>query len=323
MSRDGTWSFRPGFAICVALACTAGLGAVPSEAHAGAWTLEEGRIWGKAALLYLRSDRIFADTNDERFGLMGCTDGAGNPVQIGLGDRRPYDCLTGGTFQVAALYFDVTVGIVDRWDFTVQVPVILDVSFRNESGLDGSDAGLSDIRLGTKFRILQEPMVLSVAAEVKLPTGDFTTDEAVPPLGEGQFDLGLQVLVGKGFEYGWVGGDVGWRFRLTNPDTRINVGDELLANVEGGIKPLAWLAIPLGVDLLYGMESQEEGVPTSRPRRWVMHVRGGLLFSVTEFLHLEASVRWPVAGAGWPADPIWSFGVMGETPPLWRIGESN
>ena len=60
---------KPRLAAAVALI---GVLSTPTIALAGAWTLEEGRIWSKAALLYLRSDTVFADQNDERFGLTGC-----------------------------------------------------------------------------------------------------------------------------------------------------------------------------------------------------------------------------------------------------------
>jgi hypothetical protein len=291
-----------------------------STAFAGAWTLEEGKIWSKAALLYLRSSSLFADQNDERFGLTGCVDGAGNPVTISAGDRRPYDCTTGGTFQVAAIYWDTYFGITDELDLIVQIPFILHTQFENDSGLDGSDAGLGDIRVGAQYRYLADPVVLALYFAVKAPTGNFTTNEAVPPLGQGQWDLTWRALIGRSFGRFYAGADIGYRLRLTNPDTGINVGDEILVNLEGGVTIWKWISFQTGGDLLWGFESEEEGAPTNRPRRWVLHVRGTLSLAFHEHFGMELGLRWPVAGEGWPADPVFGIALYGKTPKLWDWG---
>jgi len=297
--------------------------AAPGKASAGAWTLEEGRIWSKAAFLYLRSNTLFADQNDERFGLTGCVDGAGSPVTLSAGDRRPYDCTTGGTFQVAAVYWDTYIGIIDELDLVLQIPLILHTQFHNESGLEGSDGGLGDIRLGAQYRYLSDPVVLAAYFAVKAPTGSFTTNEAVPPLGEGQWDLTWKALIGRSFGRVWLGADVGYRLRLTNPNTQINVGDEILVNLEGGAQIWRWISFIGGADLLWGFESEDEGAPTNRPRRWVLHATGKLLFALGQHIGLELNVRWPLAGEGWPADPVLGIAIFGKTPRLWDWGGSE
>ncbi len=294
--------------------------ATPRSAQAGAWTLEEGTIWSKAAFLYLRSSTVFANSDDERFGLDGCSDGVGNPVTIRAGDRRPYDGTTGGTFQVAAIYWDTYFGITDELDLTLQIPIVLHTQFHNDSGLHGTDGGLGDLRFGAQYRLLLEPVVLSAYADVKAPTGSFTTNEAVPPLGQGQWDITWKMLIGRSFGRFYAGADVGFRLRFTNPDTNIDVGDEILVNIEGGMRIWRFISFQTGADLLWGFESQEDGAPASRPRQWVLHVRGSLAAAFNAHIGMELGLRWPVAGEGWPADPVFGIAIIGKTPRLWDLG---
>ena len=209
----------------------------PTPAQAGgAWTTPEGTLWGKIAFVYQRSDQQFADPISSLMVACG--------TAISPGDRMPFDCTTGGTFEVSALYADLFFGIVDGVDVRLQVPVILSQSFWNDSGLNAQqDVALGDLRFGGQFRLLDDPFLIGLRWELKAPTGHFTTDEGIPAVGEGQWDLTTTAAVSYGFDRAWLNGEVGWRFRFPNPETEIDTGDELVVLVEGGYRFTDWLMV--------------------------------------------------------------------------------
>ncbi len=301
-------------ALLVAIVCAVVL--APERAHAGAWTLEEGRLWGKLAVLHLSSDQLFATETDA--GLLGCANGAGEAIVIGPRDRRPYDCTTGGTFRVTAVYAELALGLLDELEVSLQVPWIADVRFSNTSGLDGRDSGIGDLRASLRYRVLAQPFVGTLAFQVKVPSGRFTTDEAVPPLGEGQWDLTFSAQAGRSFGRGYLNADVGYRVRLPNDDTRIDVGDEILTSLEGGASLHPRFALRAASALLWGFESENVGSAVlARPRRWVLEGRFTAAVVVHEHVGLEAFVFVPLVGEGWPANATYGIAVSGTTPKLW------
>ena len=306
---------RLGLAADAALAVSALVGAAlfgilltPGTAAAGgAWTLEEGHLWGKLALVYQRSDQHFADPITST--MLAC----GEPISAS--DRMPFDCTTGGVFEVTALYADLMWGIIDGVDVRLQVPLILSQSFWNESGLNArQDVAFGDIRVGGQFRFIADPVLASLRWEVKIPTGFFTADEGIPAVGEGQWDLTAIAAVSRGVGDAWFNAEVGWRFRFENPTTGIDVGDEFLALGEAGYRFLPWLMVPLKLELIYGLESTNPTEPTPRPGRWVFNVLASaiLAFEEIEPVAFELGIRVPVIGQGYPSLPVFTIGVWGE-----------
>lgn len=281
---------------------------IPATASAGgAWTLEEGHLWGKLSLVYQRSSQQFADPISAL--MLAC----GDPISPG--DRMPFDCTTGGTFEVSALYADVIWGIVDGIDVRLQVPLILSQSFWNESGLNSNQGvAFGDIRVGGQFRYLDEEVVGAVRWELKMPTGFFSTDEGVQAVGEGQFDFTAIAAISGSIGDAWLNGEAGWRFRFTNPTTNIDVGDELLLLGEAGYRFLPWLMVPLKLELIYGLESTNSTEPSPRPGRWVLNAIASaiLVFEEIEPVAFELGIRVPIVGQGYPSLPVFSVGVWGE-----------
>lgn len=281
---------------------------IPATASAGgAWTLEEGHLWGKLSLVYQRADQQFADPISAL--MLAC----GDPISPG--DRMPFDCTTGGVFEVTALYADLIWGIVDGVDVRLQVPLILSQSFFNDSGLNAhQDVAFGDLRVGGQFRFLNDSVVAALRWQLKMPTGFFTTDEGVQAVGEGQWDLSAIAAVSGSIDDAWLNGEVGWRFRFANPTTGIDVGDELLILGEVGYRFLPWLMVPLKLELIYGLESTNSREPTPRPGRWILNAIASAIL-VFEELHpvaFEVGIRVPIVGQGYPSLPVFSLGVWGE-----------
>lgn len=294
--------------------------AVPSAARAGAWTTEEGVVWGKIALFHLDSDRVFVGHTRDGTDCSG-KDGTRT---LNIGDRAPYDCMLGGGLKTTQLFVEASFGLHERVELGLQLPIILNGEFVSDDVTDNS-RGLGDLRFGTKVLIVPEPLVLSAAMDVKAPTGDFSIDAVQVPLGEGQWDVTFRGLVAKSFLEGklWAGGEAGYRIRTDNEETQpqpIDMGDEVVAVLEGGARPLPWLYLPARLELLWGFDSHfepaNEFLPRSkRGRRRVLFVQTGLMLNPLRHtagyfrdLGVEWGVRVPVWGEDWPADPVWFVG---------------
>ena len=294
---------------------------VPQKAQAGAWTLEEGAVWWKAAYFRLDSNRIFANKARSQF--------LCDSEPVSPGDRIPYSCddPDGGRFVANVMFLEAAIGIHRRFDLRLQVPVIAKSFFDDEAvGTGDREKGIGDLRVSGQVLLLPEPVVLSLGWEVKAPTGEFEFDLGNVPLGEGQWDLAFKALIAKSFLNGkmWAGAEVGYRIRLPNDDLSrdgIDFGDEVLAVIEGGGRPVKWLYIPLRLDLQWGFENEEKAFPGTRQNdRKVLSLQPGLM--VNPFAHLdnavlkelgiEWGVRIPLWGRGWPADPVYFVGISGK-----------
>lgn len=293
---------------------------MPSHAFAGAWTTPEGKMWMKAAWVYLDSDQLFVDS--ERVGLI-CGDST-----LSLGQRGPYDCQLGGGFKASSLLFESSIGLHRRLDLKVQIPVFLSAQFL-ATGTFQQRRGLGDIRFTVQGVMLEAPVVLAANAEVKAPTGFFTKDAVGVPLGEGQWDIAFRLLASYPFAHGfaWTGVEAGYRIRLPNDKLGIgglDLGDEILATYElGGRFPkFRWLYLSGRYDLRYQLESEDLSrnvfVP-NRPVRAVMYVTPKIIINpfsrhpdALDRLGIEFEVLLPVWGRGWPADPVWVLALTGS-----------
>ena len=281
----------------------------PAAVQAGAWTTEEGVIWGKIALFHLNSERLFVDSIREGTFCEGRT--------VTAGERAPYDCQLegGGGLITTQLFLEAAVGIHERVDLRLQVPVILQGRF-DSMFVDENEQGLGDVRVGGQVLLLSEPFVWSGGWEIKIPTGEFLTDAVRIPLGEGQWDFTFRTLLARSFIEGrlWVGGEFGYRVRLTNEQANLSVGDELVAVLETGGQPIPWVYLQVRSDFLWGFPSQRIGGPVVQelaPRRVLFLQPSVTLLPFAAGTGpltgsgVEVGVRIPVWGRGWPADPVW------------------
>lgn len=96
-------------------------------------------------------------------------------------------------------------------DWTLTMATALERARARGLGQVIQHTGLSDLTLQIKRRIASEPLVLSVLAEAKLPTG-YDASHA-PALGSGRADTGARLAVGQGFGALYVTGETGYRVR--------------------------------------------------------------------------------------------------------------
>lgn len=186
--------------------------ACSSLAHAGAWTLPQGANWFKVGFMYQdTTERYFLD-----------------------GERIPY--FFDGRNQTRALFFEYVRGLTDRWDVKVQLPIFA-ISFDDFAGERESN-GLGDLRLESRYNILDDPMVLTLGGAIKFPTGEFVNDAEIVPVGEGQYDFDVFAEVGRSLwpVNAYVTGKIGYRFRSENKETNIGFGDEIIWRAEVGYR---------------------------------------------------------------------------------------
>ena len=127
-----------------------------TDADAGAWTLSRGEFWGK--LTYFRH------STEEWYLGKGCYD---------------FD----GRYESSAAFIEGFYGLSDRLDLGVQIPYF-DQSFANSTFAEPrGDAGLSDIRVYGKLRLIDQPLIFTLKTGAKMPTGEFKNEDGLIPVG--------------------------------------------------------------------------------------------------------------------------------------------
>ena len=177
---------------------------------AGAWTPEKGRTYLKLSGNLFRSSANF-DLDGNRFDPFAAFDDR----YMRFRDENASLYFETGLTGRLALFGSLTYKEVSQ---TVQVPQ-LHLTVRNN--------GWADMDLGARYRFTDGPNVWSAAFTAKLPYL-YDADDAFP-LGNGQEDLEVRVLYGRGLKHGFYAGlEAAYRFRLEEP------GDETRYLAEGG-----------------------------------------------------------------------------------------
>jgi hypothetical protein len=142
-----------------------------NQVLAGAWTMKKGQMYAKLSINYYYTDEDF-DEHGHKHSL-------------------PND----GEFYDFNLTWYQEYGLLDYLTILFSVPYkhlhYEDNNFKSDTW------GFGDIELGLKFRLLEKPVVLSVQSKVKIPEA-YDENEDVP-LGNGQWDGELRILLGKSF----------------------------------------------------------------------------------------------------------------------------
>lgn len=129
-----------------------------------------------------------------------------------------------------ATYSEVTVDVYAEYGFRGRITLIgkLGARFaeasRTELGgayfgqreVSQSTGGLSDLFIGLRYRVAQSPFVTSVEAGLKVPLGyDSAPSDGGPPLGNGEVDGEILLLIGSGVgaTRAYLNGGVGYRAR--------------------------------------------------------------------------------------------------------------
>ncbi|MCG8605655.1 hypothetical protein MJD09_11735 [bacterium] len=180
--------------------------------HAGAWTQQKGHYYSKFSLHRFESTSQF----------------------LLNGDRQPL-ADNGRVVDVSFFYY-LEYGLFDDLTFVLSVPVkTINFSCAIE-GCDNSSSGLGDTVLGLRYRLSQTDWIVSVQTGVKLAPGYETDEDALesrPPLGDGQTDFEMRLLIGRSvLNYrAYLNFDVGYRARSGEPINEVIYGLEFGYNL--------------------------------------------------------------------------------------------
>jgi len=160
-----------------------------NQAQAGAWVAEKGKGYTKVGV----SDYSATDF---------------------FGEQPDFDEFDGTSVSFYGEY-----GLGNNWGVYTSA-LYQDIEQTTASGETTSNSGLGDLDIGLKYQWQANPFVLSTSFAVKLPYL-YDEDDALP-LGNGQEDYEFRVLLGKSLnQYGYLGFELGYRFRSGEPSDEI------------------------------------------------------------------------------------------------------
>ena len=141
------------------------------DAYAGAWTLPRNKVYLETAY----------------------QEGFNREEYASDGKKRGFGY--GGAGSEHSTFFKLEYGLTDQLNLLTQLPYRM---FRFKNDFDKfrtSDWG--DVTVGAKYRLIEEPAVVSMQADVKVP-GGYSKDRPVQ-IGDGQNDLELRLILSKSF----------------------------------------------------------------------------------------------------------------------------
>lgn len=255
---------------------------------AGAWTLQQGKLYERLAVNYYFADREF---NDEGHRKDFADNGkfrdrnVNNYIEYGLSDR---------VTLINSLYYK---GIKKEDDFQ-----------------ETKTYGIGDIDLGVKYKISEGPWgVLSTQALVKIPEA-YDRNDALP-LGNGQYDLELRLLYGRSLYPlvpGYYNFEVGYRWRLDDPS------DEITYLVEVGIDFTKSLYGRVKLDGIYNLGSSKQfdtgGNPTATNNYDIGKLDMTLGYKINKKWGIEAGYTPAIYGQNTAAGATYCFALTYQTP---------
>ncbi|MBI4544577.1 MAG: hypothetical protein HY703_05250 [Gemmatimonadetes bacterium] len=272
---------------------------VRPAAAAAQWPVGQGAYWAKASFFWHSTTRRYGpDGRSQRY------------------------LNQGAESRAAALFLDLAYGITDRLDLWLQLPYF-DLSF-DDVTMERDAAGVGDVRLSTRYtlsHLLGGAVPLSVRAAVKAPIQDFPIDAEIIPIGEGQWDLeawaeaGLSLWPTPAYAVLWLG----YRWRLWNPTTTRDPGDELLLLAEIGGRLLGRLGGKVVLDGVWGRDGRLLGVPLSADAREILYLQPVLSLELPGSSTVELGGRLPLRGQNFPAGPQLLASVFHRGRVCWPV----
>lgn len=268
----------------------------PSTSQAGAWTLPKGRLWIKSAFFYQATSEQFC---------------SGNLAFCSRHQRAPFDPFIGGRSKSLAVFTEASYGLTGWLDLGVQIPYF-NLEFRDISNPSRPRTSkFGDVRFYARYRLFTDPVVASIRLGVKSPTGGVNVDSEVVPIGEGQWDLEFYGDVGRSFTSfsGYANLSLGYRVRRRNDRFDFKPGDEASLLLEGGWTVIPRLMVKGTLHYLYSGHPRSLGFTFMSQRRELLTASPVLLYKPVADLTLEALIRLPLRGQGFPAGPQFGFGL--------------
>ena len=270
----------------------------PAAIHAGAWTLPQGKFWGKITMFQ-------QETDEEYVGIPRPYFAEGEFRQHKAGTRLPYR--ENGKYDSKAVFIEGVYGVTDRLDLGLQVPYFDQVFTDDKYEIIGadppSDSGFSDMRVFAKWRVIQKPVLFSLKTVAKMPTGEFLNVDGLIPVGEGQWDFDFVGQLGRSFWplplYGNI--DLGYRVRMKNKEIDRDPGDEWLLNAELGYNITRWSLLVGKLEAIRSKKGIAQGIKSRSLIKRITYFSPVLMFSLSDYAVLELGVRFSLNGRNFSA----------------------
>ncbi len=276
------------------------LTAWPATVWPGAWTLPQGKLWSKVAFFQQSADEWYLANRE-------FSDGEWRQE----GDRVAYRF--NGEYDSKAVFIEVFYGITDRLDLGVQIPYFDQFFSDDTRAVPPSEAGFSDMRRFVKWRALQKPVLFTLKAGAKMPTGRFENEDGLIPVGEGQWDFDFVGQLGRSFWplplYGNV--DVGYRVRMENIEIDRDPGDEWFLTAELGYNITRRALLTGKFEMLRSDPSIEFGLfENSSQIKRITYFNPSLVYGLVDDTALEFGGRLTLNGRNFPAGHQLTMGLF-------------
>ena len=171
---------------------------------------------------------------------------------------------------------------------------------------DENESGLADLEMRLRWRLLQDPAVVSVTLGGKLPLGYEMQEESNVPLGTAEIDGDTRLLVGKSL-YPWPGyvtSGIGYRRRggifsdefLYSLEAGFTYKNLLVKGVAEGVRTFGDCGATGAMGMLIGDQNSLKVAP-------------GVIWSLSEQLELGADLFHIASGCNTAAGTTWSLGL--------------
>ena len=273
------------------------LSALPAQLDAGAWTQPPGGLYLKLAGLSFRSQE-YHDAEGKR----------------GLRIKKPHkNELSDNNISVYLEY-----GLRERLTLVATLPykrlLYTEVREFNRSDTntidtriqDEKESGFADLEMRMRWRLLEDPAVVSVTLGGKLPLGYEMQEESNVHLGTAEIDGDTRLLVGKSLYPlpGYATGAIGYRRRggifsdelLYSLEAGFTYGNLLFKGVAEGLRTFGDCGVTGAMGMLIGDRNSLKLAP-------------GVIWSLSERLELGADLFHIVSGCNTAAGTTWALGL--------------
>lgn len=158
-------------------------------------------------------------------------------------------------------------------------------------------------------------MVSTIRIRAKAPTGFFTKDSEIVPIGDGQWDLEVEAQIGRSFcpLPVYVNLDLGYKFRFEpDPDkTNLDPGDEFTLRGELGLNPRKNILLKVEVEGFWGKEFTDI-VSNLKLRNWqrrILYLKPGVIWTIVEHFEVEPFIKFSLSGKNYPAGEVFGLGL--------------
>ena len=274
------------------------LGSIPAQLHAGAWTQPPGGLYLKLAGLSFRSGE-FLNAEGERLARQE------KPSTEELSDRNASVYLEYGVRERLTLVASLPYKRLVHKKTEVRFFESLDTTITRIYP-DENESGFADLEMRMRWRLLEDPAVVSVTLGGKLPLGYEMQEESNVPLGTAEIDGDTRLLVGKSLYPlpGYVTGAIGYRRRggifsdelLYSLEAGFTHGNLLVKGVAEGVRTFGDCGATGAMGMLIGDQNSLKLAP-------------GVIWSFNERLEVGADLFYIASGCNTAAGATYAIGL--------------